>query len=61
MASRNKCVTLRSINYLTDKSTGKKKKMGFLIRSNIDSLILKSDEIICAMKACNMDRFTLSN
>ena len=60
MASRNKCVTLRSINYLTDKSTGKKKKMSFLIRSNIDSLILKSDEI-CAMKACNMDRFTLSN
>ena len=37
------------------------KKNKFFAKSNIASRILESDEIICATKACGIDRFTLSN
>ena len=46
---------------MIDKSTDKRKKISFLVRSNVEGCILKSNQIICAMKIYGMDRFTLRN
>ena len=55
-------VTLRSVDYLRDKSIGKKKRKNFfLVKSNIACCVLKSDEIICATKICGVYRLTLRN
>lgn len=56
LASGSQNVTLRTIVYLIDKGTRKKKEKKFLLRSGITSGILKSDVVICASETCGMDK-----
>lgn len=56
LASGSQNVTLRTIVYLIDKGTRKKKEKKFLLRSGITSGILKSDVVICASETCGVDK-----
>ena len=56
LASQIKSFTIKSIDYLIGKSTGKKKRerICFLVKSSIVSCTFESDDVNCDTKTCSI-------